>query len=199
MGTYMSIHFKKQFRKHIKKDKFTTITLSFVVLAFLLSLLRPGITTAEANRQDERSDGFLSLAFLLDEVLKVNPEIQAALERVEESRSRIPQSGALPDPDFELEGSNVGSRRITLGEEPESMISFKISQEFPVAGKRGVRKQIAATEADQAFQNLRGKERRVIAILKSNYYDLQALYKAQEIIEKNKELLNEVKVALLFL
>lgn len=185
----MSRQLKKLFSKGINVSRFLPLTLPFFLLAFSLALMALDLKNAQANGNNDGPERTLSLEPLLDEVLKVNPEIQAARERVEESRAIIPQSRALPAPDLELEGSNVGSRRITLGEEPESMVGIKISQEFPVAGKRGVRKQIAERETEQVLQNLRGTERRIIALLKSTYYDLQAIHKALEIIEKNKDLL----------
>lgn len=187
----MSRQLKKLFGKAIPFDRSLSVVLPFFLLTFILTLFTPDLKSAQAQGKKDNggTERTLSLESLLDEVLKVNPEILATRERVEESRAIIPQSRALPDPDLELEGSNVGSRRITLGEEPESMVGIKISQEFPVAGKRGLRKQIAETEAEQVSQNLRATEWRIMTLLKANYYDLQALYKALEIIEKNKDLL----------
>lgn len=96
----------------------------------------------------------LSLDQLLTEALNSNAEILAAQKRYEAARQRPNQESSLPDPMLSPGYSSNGAPwpGARLGSEPTSNIGFMVSQEIPGRGKRRLRGEIAAKEADAEFQ-----------------------------------------------
>jgi cobalt-zinc-cadmium efflux system outer membrane protein len=90
----------------------------------------------------------LKLSDLVDEALKNNPDIRASQARIEASRHRIPQSKSLPDPMFMFGYQNEGFDRYTYGEMSGAQWMFSASQMFPFPGKRSLKGEMAARDAE---------------------------------------------------
>ena len=95
-----------------------------------------------------------SLDDLIREALARNPEILAAQKKYEAARQRPSQESSLPDPVLSLGYASNGGPLPGqgLGTQPTSNIGFMVSQEVPASGKRKLRGDIAAKEADAEFQ-----------------------------------------------
>lgn len=132
-----------------------------------------------------------SLESLVKETLENNPEIKAARARWEASTKRPSQEGSLPDPMVGVGWRNVSFDRITLNQQPMSMILFSFSQEFPFPGKLFLREQVATKEAQSQEKLYEAAVRKVMADLKEAYYDWFLVDKSIEITRKDKDLLEK--------
>jgi len=136
------------------------------------------------------------LESLVEEALQNNPEIKAARARWDASTKRPSQEGSLPDPMIGVTWRNVQFDRITLIEDPDSMLMFSFSQEFPFPGKLSLKEKIAGEEANAEEKSYEATTRRIVADLKETYYDWYLVDKTIELTRKNKELLQGfVKIA----
>lgn len=87
---------------------------------------------------------------LLRHVRRFNPELAArALER-EAAVARADAADALPDPLFRTSFEDIDRRRGSLAPERLGAIFYTIEQEFPLWGKRRLRRSIALAEAHSA-------------------------------------------------
>jgi cobalt-zinc-cadmium efflux system outer membrane protein len=135
----------------------------------------------------------LSLDRLLAEALETNPEILAAQKRYEAARQRPNQASSLPDPMFSPGYASNGAPwpGARLGTEPTSNIGFMVSQEFPGPGKRRLRGEIAAKEADAQFQQYEAVRLGVISRIKQVFHRLHHTHVALEVMGRGKDLLTK--------
>jgi len=137
----------------------------------------------------------VGLQSLIEEALERNPEIQAASRQVARMKARVPQRGALPDPMLSYGVMNEG-RPVpfqTLGDASFSEVYVGILQDLPYPGKRGLRERVAEEEARASEWALESVRRRVVAQVKEAYYQLYAVDAALEIVERNRELLENLE------
>jgi outer membrane protein, heavy metal efflux system len=140
----------------------------------------------------------IRLGSLVEELLRSNPELQAARKRYEAALTRPSQESALPDPRITMGWVSNGwpYPGAGLGSEPTSNIGIQFAQEIPFPGKRALKGGIAQKEADSEAQAVRATELRLVAQLKERYYDLLYIYEAVDLIHRNQELLQQMaKVA----
>jgi len=178
--------------------------------AFLLSLTLvfdphpSGTITAMAQESypprpaDQPKEESVRLDSLVEELLKANPELQAARKRYEAALTRPSQESALPDPRITAGWVSNGwpYPGAGLGMEATSNIGIQIAQEIPFPGKRALKGGIAQKEADSEAQAVRATELRLVAQLKERYYELIFNYEAVDLIHRNQELLQQMaKVA----
>lgn len=150
----------------------------------VLSLLTlPVCASAETN-----------LRSLIREALEHNPEIMAAQQRFEAARKRPDQASALPETTFSAGYASNGRPwpGAGLGLEPTSNIGFMVTQEFPFFGKRKLRGEIASKEAQAEYDQYQAAQLSVIARLKQAYYRLGYTFLAQDVLERNRDLLDKL-------
>ncbi|OGW67182.1 MAG: hypothetical protein A3H49_05330 [Nitrospirae bacterium RIFCSPLOWO2_02_FULL_62_14] len=147
---------------------------SGLAVAFIL-LSAPSVSAAEEPR--------LSLESLIEEVTRSNPEIKAARERWEASKAVVPQVQTLPDPKLQF-----GYQRMPMTDPLQGAL-YGFGQEVPFPGKLRLRGEVATRQADRLEQEYLATGLRLIARLKEAYFDLHFVYKAIEVVEKNKLLL----------
>src|SRR5262249_17823020 len=75
--------------------------------------------------------------------------------------------------------------------DPSSARVVRFSQEIPFPGKLALAGQIASAEADVELWKYEQVRREVVAELRIAYYDLFLAQKSREIVEKNKNLLQQ--------
>src|SRR5688500_10103043 len=90
----------------------------------------------------------IPLTVLVAEALENNPEIQAALQEREAARQRISPAEALDDPVLEAGVINAPLASQTFNREDMTMKMIGLSQRLPFPGKRGLRKDVAAKDAE---------------------------------------------------
>jgi outer membrane protein TolC len=136
----------------------------------------------------------LRLNDLVAEALANNPEIQAAQKRYEAARQRPSQASSLPDPMFSPGWTSSGNPLpgAQLGKSPTSAIGFMVTQEVPYPGKRSLRGQIAAKDAEAEFQSYQAVQLNILSRVKLAYYRLSYDYSALPVLERNRTLLERL-------
>ena len=153
----------------------------------------PKVTAQVINDADS---GTNQSPLVLDDVVKAalakNPAVLSASHTLSAERAKVPQARALPDPTFGVGWmGNARPFSVQTGD-PSSYRSLSAMQMLPFPGKRGLRGQIAAKEADVTQWDLEGIRRRVAADVKSAYYDYWYYDKAIHTTQENRDLLTKL-------
>ena len=138
-----------------------------------------------------------TLADLLTEAEKNNPQIQAARHGWQSAKQIPTQVSTLPDPQVVLQQVNVGSPRPFAGytNSDFAYIGLGFSQDLPYPGKLRLRGEIAQKEADVTQQKYESVRRAVMADVKMAYFQLGYLAKRQKILDEDAQLLQQVEQA----
>jgi outer membrane protein, heavy metal efflux system len=162
-----------------------------VFVSLLLACAMP-----RARAQDSRAPASAAtLADLLAEAERNNPQMQAARQNWRSAQQVPSQVSTLPDPEVMLQQVNVGSPRPFSGYSNSEMadIGLGFSQDIPFPGKLRLRGQIAEKEAavqQQAYESVR---RAILAEVKTGYFELSYLSTKLFILYGDGELLGEVE------
>lgn len=134
---------------------------------------------------------------LLREAEQNNPSIRAARQEWQAAQQVPTQVSTLPDPQFLVQHSSVGSPRPFAGFTNSDMayLGLGVSQDIPYPGKLRLRGEIAKREADVLQQRYESTRRSVLAAAKSAYFQLGYLSRTLSILESNGELLNQAEQA----
>jgi outer membrane protein TolC len=119
-----------------------------------------------------------------------NAELKSLRAGWEAMRERPAQAGALPNPMFTYSGMDTagGGAWPDTGEK-----RVMVQQEFPWAGKRGLREGMAAKEAEVARYELEAMTRDVVMRVKESYYDLYAVQRVIAITREEEEVVRRVE------
>jgi outer membrane protein TolC len=132
------------------------------------------------------------LTALVAEGLENNPEIQAALREREAARQRISPAEALDDPVLEAGVINAPLASSPFNREDMTMKMIGLSQRFPFPGKRGLRRDVAAKDAEAIEYGYQETVNRVVRDIKVAYFDLGLTLEMIRLVEKNKLVLEEL-------
>ncbi len=153
---------------------------------------------AEAPRQsvtmaqDASSPAAVStLASLVSEALQKNPELRAAAKETEAASQRVSPAGALEDPMLEAGVLNVPSQSWRLNSEDMTMKMLGLSQKLPFPGKRALREQVAAKDAETLNYGLRETTNRVVRDVKLAYFDLALIDQTVRLLQGNRLVLEQ--------
>ncbi len=136
------------------------------------------------------------LAQLIAEALQNNPEIQAARKEREAAQQRIAPAGALDDPMLEAGVINLPTDSFRFDREDMTMKMIGLSQRFPYPGKRGLRQDVAAREAETVGYGYQETINRVAREASVAYFDLALVTESIRLTEKNKTILAQfLKIA----
>ncbi len=161
-----------------------TGTLTGVLNAAELSAEAPGATGIK---------NFASLTTLITEALENNPEIQAALKAREAATQRIAPAAALDDPVLEAGVINAPLASSPFNREDMTMKMIGLSQRLPFPGKRDLREAVAAKDAEGVGYGYQETINRVVRDIKIAYFDLGLTLERTRIVEKNKQILEDVR------
>lgn len=155
----------------------------FVLVTVAFSLW---VTCVSAGEEE-----ILRIEPLVQEALEKNPKILAAREKHVALKEKIPQAGALEDP---MLGAGVVNlpNNFDFNEEDMTMKEISISQKFPFPGKRGLSEEAAAKEAEAGGAEVDEIANQVVRDVKMTFYDLSHVYRAMEVTQRNKSLLEEL-------
>lgn len=165
----------------------------FLFGLFLLSLLTVSSRQADAEAAAV-SSGTLTLQDALSIAQKENPEIKAARQRWEATKSRVSQAATPEKPriDFERMYAPKGQNVISGAEEK----NIAVSQEIPFPTTLYFMSRRARQEAKQAEAAYRAKELDVLARVKTAYAMLFLSRHSIHIFEENVQLMRQfAKVA----
>jgi outer membrane protein TolC len=128
---------------------------------------------------------------LVQEAMERNPKILAARERHAALKEKIPQAGALEDPMLGFGVVNLPNN-FDFNQEDMTMKEISVSQKFPFPGKRGLSEEVAAKEAEAGASEVDDIANQVVRDVKTTFYDLSHVYRAMEVTQRNKSLLEEL-------
>ena len=134
----------------------------------------------------------ISLDQLVREALDRNPEIQSYSRRVTAMRARVPQAKTLPDPEVSIGWMGSIKPFTVMDGDPSSYRGITAMEMFPYPGKLKLRGQIADREAEAVGWEYEDARRRVVAKVKTAYYDYFYAHEATDITQKNKDLMEKL-------
>ena len=161
----------------VTKNRITTCS-AFIAVLFLLS----SHGHAETVTLDQ----------LLAELLKNNPEIQAAQSKYQAALARPSQVRTLPDPVFSFVSVNMDGNPVpftTLGEDSQAYVGLMWEQEFPYPGKLKLAGLVATKEADAVSAEVDAVRSSVISQLKQSYYEYFRTDRSLEVLVESMDLL----------
>lgn len=132
----------------------------------------------------------LTLTEVVDRALRDNPQLTALRSTWDALRERPAQAGALPNPMVTVGGMDAASG----GSWPDTAEKrYMVQQEFPWLGKRGLRADIAAKDAEIMRRELDALTREVVMQVKENYFQWYALQKVIATTRADQELLQRIE------
>lgn len=144
----------------------------------------PAAAAATANVK-----GSSPLTALIAEALENNPEIQAALREREAAHHRIAPAKALDDPMLEAGVLYLPLASSPFRSEDMTMKMIGLSQNLPFPGKRGLRQDVAAKDAEAVGYGYQETVNRIARGIKTAYFDLGLTLEITKLVEKNKLIL----------
>ncbi len=135
------------------------------------------------------TNNFSALSALITEALENNPEIQAALRERDAASQRIAPAEALDDPVLEAGVINAPLASSPFNREDMTMKMIGLSQNLPYPGKRGLRRDVAAKDAEAIGYGYQETVNRVARDIKIAYFDLGLTLARTGLVEKNKLIL----------
>jgi len=132
-----------------------------------------------------------ALGSLVAEALQNNPELRAAAKETEAAGERVRPAGALEDPMLEAGLLNVPIQPFRLNREDMTMKMLGLSQKLPYPGKRALREQVAAKDAETLKYGLRETTNRVVRDVKLAYFDLALTGETIRQLENNRLILEQ--------
>jgi outer membrane protein TolC len=174
-----------------EEDDEMLLKLSYLTKAIFFFFLF--LTPISSEAQPEKK--YVNVDQLVEEALQNNPEISAAKRKWDVFKEKIPQASALEDPMFGFGIVNLPTN-FRFKEEDMTMKEFSISQKFPFPGKRPLMREMAEKEAEAVSTEIQGKIHQIVKDVKISYYDLSHVYRTTEVVQRNKEILeNFAKIA----
>jgi cobalt-zinc-cadmium efflux system outer membrane protein len=128
---------------------------------------------------------------LIAEAARNNPEIRAARNEREAALYRVPPAGALDDPMLEAGVINAPLASQTFRREDMTMKMLGLSQKFPFPGKRDLRQDVAAKDAESVAFAYQETVNRVVRDVKTAYFELAFIAESARLVEKNKQVLEQ--------
>lgn len=125
-----------------------------------------------------------ALPDLVSEALSRNREILAARAAWRAATERPSQAAALPDPQLGVGVMNLPTS-FSFSADEMTMKQVQVSQMFPWFGKRGLRGEAAALEAEAARQRYLETANRVVRELREAYYEFYFVGDQAGLVEAN--------------
>ncbi|HEY6968605.1 MAG TPA: TolC family protein [Candidatus Angelobacter sp.] len=172
---------------------------AFPILRILVSsfaLVAVGFSRAQQpGEMQHRASGATSLAVLVEEAKARNPRILAAVHAYRAAGHAPEQAQALPDTQVMIQHLSVGSPRPFAGytNSDFAYIGIGASQEFPYPGKRKLRAEVAAREADSLQAQSESAARQITASLKIAYFRLAYVQEAIAVLQHHDSVLSQME------
>lgn len=131
------------------------------------------------------------LQALITEAARNNPEIRAAGNERLAARHRVSPAGALEDPMLEVGLISVPLPDLRLNREDMTMKMLGLSQRFPFPGKRDLRREVAARDAESIAHAYQETFNRVARDIKTAYFELALVADSSRLVASNKRVLEQ--------
>ncbi len=140
-----------------------------------------------------QADETVKLKDLLDEAMAKSPELASLRSRYEAAFEKVPQAGAFEDPMFGIGFQSLPIDTFSFDRDPMTGKMFELSQALPFFGKRALRREAAYQEATALKHEYSERMFMHHAEMKKVYYELYAIKKGLEIVDKNMALMDVIK------
>ncbi|HLB38395.1 MAG TPA: TolC family protein, partial [Gemmatimonadales bacterium] len=157
-----------------------------MTLGLLGLLALPGGVRAQGVPSDT-----LRLADAVGVARQANPMLRAARLRADAAQERVPQAGALPDPDLSLGLMNRMASDLGSTVDPMTMNQVQFMQMLPWPGKLGFAKDRAERLAEAERLDADDAELMLIARVKSVYSQIAYVDRALVIMGASRDLLRD--------
>jgi cobalt-zinc-cadmium efflux system outer membrane protein len=133
----------------------------------------------------------ITLSESVAQALEKNPELARLRYRRESTEARAKQAPYLEDPEIVFQLGGVPFSNPTSFNQSDTNL-IGIRQKLPFFGKLGLKEKIAQQETKVLEQDLRAKERAVVAMTKMAYADLFMAQRAIEILGEQLEIMRTI-------
>jgi len=161
------------------------LSLCLAVLAAVTSAPLGAQVYSTANARDPR------LQELVAEAARNSPEIRSAGNERLASQHRVAPAGALDDPMLEAGVLNAPLNSLRLNREDMTMKMLGLSQKFPFPGKRDLRHDVAAKDAEAVAHAYQETVNRVLRDVKTAYFELAFVAESARLVENNRQALEQ--------
>ena len=121
-----------------------------------------------------------------------NPELKSSQGRWQMFSNKARQASALEDPMLMFKLQNMLAREpFVFNKDPQSAKVVGISQQLPFWGKRALKQEVAQYEAESYRWAIEERKLELARMVKETYYQLYAVDKSLEIVDKNLKLLSD--------
>jgi outer membrane protein TolC len=133
-----------------------------------------------------------SIPSLIQTALASNPELKSSQARWQMFANKARQASALEDPMLMFKLQNLMVREPTsFNKDPQTAKVIGISQQLPFWGKRAIKEEIATYEAESYRWTIEERKLELARMVKETCYQLYAVDKSLEIVEKNLIILSD--------
>ncbi len=149
----------------------------------------PGLPTSTA------AGSVVTLPELVTELEARNPELQAGRREIDVRQARVAPAGAPPDPTITAGymGGLASAPFFPSGSTPNAFRQFSVTQEIPFPGKLALRSRVAATDVTAERWNFEATRRRLVADLKTAFFDYAFADRAIRVVRRNQTLLDQMR------
>lgn len=161
---------------------------TFHILA-LLTLL--SLSPAMSWSQDVKIPAE-DLTSLVATAVANNPELKSSQARWQMFANKAKQASAFEDPMVMFKLQNMLVREpLVFNKDPQSAKVIGISQQLPFWGKRAIKQDVANYEAESYRWSIEERKLELTRMVKETYYQLWAVGKSLEIVDKNLHILTD--------
>jgi len=133
-----------------------------------------------------------NLSAMIDTALNNNPELRSSSTRWELFASKVRQASSLDDPMLMLKIQNaLISNPLSFSKESMTSKVIGISQQLPFPGKRGLKGEIAAKDAESYRWQMEERKLELTRMVKETWYRIYFTDKALELIDRNILILDD--------
>lgn len=164
------------------------IILSIATLPLLASAGERAPEAAAAEGIPE----VLTLSWCLERARQANPALEQDAASAAAAKERIAPAGALDDPRFSYEASNIPTGDFDFASTPLSGNQLGFKQKFPFPGVLGNREAAARAAAKAADWQLEDRQLRIAAAVERAWAELGFAHRALAITDRNIDLLRQL-------
>lgn len=129
---------------------------------------------------------------LINEALRVSPEIKMLNAKIKAVESKVDQNSNLPDPMLSIGVMSLPVNSFAFNEEMMTGKVIGVSQEFPFPGKLSTIRNSREKDIEIVKLELAEKQNEIEKQITQLYYDLINIRKELELTEKSKKLLEDI-------
>lgn len=167
-----------------------TFRSSALALAAALTLLAPNIALSDETASGGSVESLLALA------RERNPEYASMRHEAQAADERVAPAGALPDPKLRVELEDItkmGEQNPTLLPNRVGSTRYTLMQDLPWFGKRDLKRDIAALEAEGAKGRAMGTWAELSSRIKSGYAQLHYLHQSEGLTKEILDLMTRLE------